>query len=87
MRKGFALPRVSALTNTLGSAGRLSLPAEPRGRREAACAESPKLSAFRTRGRAKPLSPDFSAAPALLTKNKRIMFVLVGKHPEELEGK
>jgi len=48
VRKGFAFPRASALTNPLGSAGRLSLPAEPRGRREAVCAGKPE--AFRTAG-------------------------------------
>jgi len=47
VRKGFAFPRASALTNPLGSAGRLSLPAEPRGRREAVCAGKPE--AFRIR--------------------------------------
>ena len=36
------------MSNRLGSAGRLSLPAEPRGRREAVCPGKPE--AFRTSG-------------------------------------
>jgi hypothetical protein len=42
MRKGFAFPRAPMLTNLLSSAGRLSLPAEPRGRSEVTNAGKPE---------------------------------------------
>jgi hypothetical protein len=35
--QGFAFPRVSTLSNPLGSSGRLNVPVEPTKRREVAC--------------------------------------------------
>ena len=58
VRKGFAFPRASALTDPLSSAGRLSLPAELRARSKAACAGKPE--AFRTSG-GRAASRDFDA--------------------------
>jgi hypothetical protein len=40
--KGYAFPGASTLTSPLGSAGRLSLAAEPRGRRKQVCGGKPE---------------------------------------------
>jgi hypothetical protein len=55
LRKGFAFPGASTHTNPIGSAGRLSLPAEPGAKRGAVCAGKPE--AFRKSGGRAAISP------------------------------
>jgi hypothetical protein len=45
VRKGFAFPEVYTVTTPFRSAGRLSLPAEQKGKRRRAAPESQRLSA------------------------------------------